>query len=84
MIHIHCLNSFEYLLSAYCMLGTIPGSGTSEVNFHLFRHILSTYYVPCTCDTEVLTDSVHLLSACCVLGAELCARAEDKQDAFHS
>lgn len=66
------------------MLGTIPGSGTSEVNFHVFRHILSTCYVSGTCDTKVLTDSVRLLSACCVRGAELCVRAGDKQGAFHS
>lgn len=78
------LFEFTHLLSAYCMLGTIPGSGTSEVNFHVFRHILSTCYVSGTCDTKVLTDSVRLLSACCVRGAELCVRAGDKQGAFHS
>lgn len=84
VIHIHCFNSCEYLLSAYCMQGTIPGSGTSEADFHLFEHILNTDSVPDTCDTKVLTDSVHLWSACCVPGAERGARAEDHQGAFHS
>lgn len=84
VIHIHCFNSCEYLLSAYCMQGTIPGSGTSEADFHLFEHILNTDFVPGTCDTKALTDSVHLWSACCVPGAERGARAEDNQGAFHS
>lgn len=72
VIHIHCFNSCEYLLSACCMQGTIPGSGTSEAYFHLFEHILNTNSVPGTCDTKVLTDSVHLWSACCVPGGAWC------------
>lgn len=33
---------------------------------------------------QVLVNSEHLLSACCVLGTELGAGGEDKQGAFHS
>lgn len=62
------------------MLGTISGSGNIEIKqdtfIHLFKHMSSTYCVPGTHDTKVLIDSVHLLSACCVLGAELSAGME--------
>lgn len=63
------------------MLGTISGSSNIEINKILsFTQTSSTYCVP---GTQKFLLTLHLLNACCVLGAELGAGDGDKQGAFH-
>lgn len=69
------------------MLGAISGSGNIEIKKTLSfiqTHIGHLLCAPGTRDTEVLTNSLLLLSACCVPEAELGAKHGDKQGAFYS